>query len=203
MTENKPLSCPENLTPPRLPLTGGEFNSSSPVKGRRGRGLPLASDKERSAGGILPYNKKLTTLARENRKNPTPTETKIWNEVLRMRQFADYKFLRQKPLAGYIVDFYCSELRLVIEIDGDSHAETVEYDAERSRILQSLGLNVVRFTNAEVFQNIEGVYDDLIEKIEKLTPLAPLDRGGLETPSPVKGRAGEGLVSPCIGGGRR
>jgi very-short-patch-repair endonuclease len=147
-------------------------------------------------GGVLPYNKNLTALARENRKNPTPAETKIWNEVLRMRQFAGYKFLRQKPLAGYIVDFYCSELRLVVEIDGDSHAESVEYDAERTRVLQSFGLTVVRFTNAEVFQNIEGVYDNLIEKIEKLTPLAPLDRGGLKTPSPVKGRrAGEGLVS--------
>jgi very-short-patch-repair endonuclease len=130
-------------------------------------------------GGVLPYNKNLTALARENRKNPTPAETKIWNEVLRMRQFAGYKFLRQKPLAGYIVDFYCSELRLVVEIDGDSHAESVEYDAERTRVLQSLGLTVVRYTNAEVFQNIAGVYDNLIEKIEKLTPLAPLDRGGL------------------------
>jgi very-short-patch-repair endonuclease len=130
-------------------------------------------------GGVLPYNKNLTALARENRKNPTPAETKIWNEVLRMRQFAGYKFLRQKPLAGYIVDFYCSELRLVVEIDGESHAESVEYDAERTRVLQSLGLTVVRYTNAEVFQNIAGVYDNLIEKIEKLTPLAPLDRGGL------------------------
>jgi very-short-patch-repair endonuclease len=130
-------------------------------------------------GGVLPYNKNLTALARENRKNPTPAETKIWNEVLRMRQFAGYKFLRQKPLAGYIVDFYCSELRLVVEIDGESHAESVEYDAERTRVLQSLGLTVVRYTNAEVFQTIAGVYDNLIEKIEKLTPLAPLDRGGL------------------------
>jgi very-short-patch-repair endonuclease len=143
--------------------------------------------------GVLPYNKNLTALARENRKNPTPAESKIWHEVLRMRQFADYKFLRQKPLVGYIVDFYCSELQLVIEIDGDSHAETVEYDAERTRVLQSLGLTVIRYTNGEVISNIAGVFDDLIKKIEKLTPLAPLDRGGLNAPSPVKGRVGEGF----------
>lgn len=175
MTENKPLACPENLTPPGPPLTGGEFNSPSPDSpslsrggreglGRRRRGLPLASDKERPAGGILPYNKNLTERARENRKNPTPAESKIWNEVLRMRQFADYKFLRQKPIDNYIVDFYCSELRMIIEIDGDSHAETVEYDAERTRVLQSLGLTVVRYTNDDVIRNIQGVYDDLSEK---------------------------------------
>jgi len=192
MIEKKPLPCPENLTSPspkgqplprlpnpsRPPLdrggeSGEELLNSPPVKGGLGGvGLP-------ERGGVLPYNKNLTALARENRKNPTPAETKIWNEVLRMRQFAGYKFLRQKPLAGYIVDFYCSELRLVVEIDGDSHAESVECDAERTRVLQSLGLTVVRYTNAEVFQNIAGVYDNLIEKIEKLTPLAPLDRGGL------------------------
>ena len=154
---------PENLLTPTPPiLTGGEFKSSSPVKGRRGRGLPPAPVKKES--GILPYNKKFTERARENRKNPTPAETKIWNEVLRMRQFSDYKFLRQKPIDNYIVDFYCSELQLVIEIDGDSHAETVEYDAERTRILQSLGLTVVRYTNEEVICNIQGVYDDLSEK---------------------------------------
>ena len=199
----KPTPSPKDQPLPRLPLTGEELLNSPPVKGGlggvglpsglRGVGLP-------ERGGILPYNKKFTERARENRKNSTPTETKIWNEVLRMRQFADYKFLRQKPIDNYIVDFYCSELQLVIEIDGDSHAETVEYDAERTRVLQSLGLTVVRYTNDDVICNIQGVYDHLIEKIEELTPLAPLDRGGLKAclspPSPVKGRVGEGLVSP-------
>lgn len=201
MIESKPLSCADNPPPPSPPLTGGEFKNPSPVKGRRGRGLPFAPAERE--GGVLPYNKNLTERARENRKNPTKAESKIWNEVLRMRQFADYKFLRQKPIDNFIVDFYCSELRLVIEIDGDSHAKTVEYDAERTKVLQALGLTVVRYTNVDVIRNIQGVYVDLIEKIEKLTPLAPLDRGGLKTPSPVKGRAGEGLVGPGIGGGRR
>jgi len=59
------------------------------------------------------------------------------------------------------VDFYCSELRLVIEIDGDSHAETEEYDLERTRFLNALGLQVIRYSNDEIIQNIEGVYDDL------------------------------------------
>lgn len=85
-----------------------------------------------------------------------------------MRQFAEYKFLRQKPLGGYIVDFYCSKLRLVIEIDGESHAETVEYDVERTKILEALGLTVVRYTNDEVMLNSAGVYEDLIQRIGDL-----------------------------------
>jgi very-short-patch-repair endonuclease len=166
MSQNQPL--------PRLPLTGEEPGPSlasddrviseevclspSLVKGRVGEGLPLTLAGE---GLVLPYNKNLTVLARENRSNPTKAENKIWQEVLRMRQFAQYKFLRQKPIGGYIVDFYCSELRLVIEIDGDGHAETVEYDAERTKLLNSLGLLVIRYTNDDVLRNIEGVYDDL------------------------------------------
>lgn len=188
----KPIAGAQGKPLPRLPLTGEELLNSPPVKGGLGGGgLP-------ERGGVLPYNKNLTALARENRKNPTAAERKIWGELLRMRQFAHFKFLRQKPLAGYIVDFYCSELQLVIEIDGDSHAETIEYDAERTKVLEALGLTVVRYTNAEVLQNIQGVFDDLIEKVEELTPLAPLDRGGLKaslSPSLVKGRDGEGLVS--------
>ena len=104
-------------------------------------------------------------LARENRKNPTAAEKKMWNEILRMRQFARYKFLRQKPIADFIVDFYCSELSLVIEIDGDSHGEEIEYDRARTRVLNAHGLTVVRYTNEEVLKNIAGVYDDLAQRL--------------------------------------
>ena len=92
-------------------------------------------------------------------------ESRIWNLVLRHRQFARYKFLRQKPIDNYTVDFYCSELRLVIEIDGDSHAETVDYDAQRTAVLQSLGLGAIRYTNDDVMRNIEGVHEDLWSQI--------------------------------------
>jgi len=205
MSERKPLCCAENLTPPSPPLSGGEFDRSSPDKGRRGRGLPVAPDKGRAGEGFeiavpapesafLPYNRTLKDRARENRKNPTKAETKIWNEVLRMRQFSDYKFLRQKPIDNYIVDFYCSELRLVIEIDGDSHAETIEYDAERTKVLQSLGLSVVRYTNDDVMRNIQGVFDDLSEKIKRLTPLDPPLSGGKTGSLLDKGGRGVGCL---------
>ena len=134
--------------PSSLPSCQGDGPSSLPDKGGRGE-------------GFLPYDRKLTELARQNRSNPTKAELTIWHEILRKRQFARFKFLRQKPIGGYIVDFYCSELRLVVEIDGESHAETTEYDNERTKFLNSLGLRVVRYTNEEVLHHLEGVYDDL------------------------------------------
>ena len=165
-SQNQPPSIP--------PFQGGSvesLESSSPDKGRRGRGLPLTSA-DAFDSAFLPYNKNLTALARENRNNPTKAESKIWREVLRKRQFAEYKFLRQKPIGGYIVDFYCSELQMVIEIDGDSHAETEEYDRERTKFLNALELHVVRYTNDEIIRNIEGVYADLIQRTNP-SPASP------------------------------
>ncbi|PKM06079.1 MAG: endonuclease [Gammaproteobacteria bacterium HGW-Gammaproteobacteria-5] len=107
----------------------------------------------------------MTALARQNRGNPTPAERMIWREILRKRQFARFKFLRQKPIGRYIVDFYCSELQLVMEIDGDSHAQSVEYDAKRTKFLNALGLQVIRYSNDDVLNNLEGVYDDLLRQL--------------------------------------
>jgi very-short-patch-repair endonuclease len=115
--------------------------------------------------GFLPYDKKLTALARENRKTPTSAELKIWKEVLSHRQFSEYKFLRQKPIEYFIVDFYCAELRWVIEIDGDSHAEQKSYDERRTTLLQQHGLKVIRYDNNDVLNNIAGVYDDLMKRL--------------------------------------
>ncbi|MDA8431044.1 MAG: endonuclease domain-containing protein [Geobacteraceae bacterium] len=162
MSQNQPQ-------PPSVPpYQGGGLHSDERLspsldKGRAGEGLPSAAPAFNSA--YLPYNKNLTALARENRSNLTAAENRIWQKVLRMRQFADYKFLRQKPVGDYIVDFYCAGLQLVIEIDGDSHAETAESDVERTRFLSSLGLRVIRFSNDDVLWNIEGVYEELSRTI--------------------------------------
>jgi very-short-patch-repair endonuclease len=155
--------------PPSVPPSQGGSSSleASPDKRRFG-GVCSLPEKGRAGEGFIPYNKNLTTLARENRRNPTKAENKIWHEILRKRQFANYKFLRQKPIGSYIVDFYCSELRLAIEIDGDSHVETIEYDAERTKLLNSLGLQVVRYTNDDVIRNIEGVYNHLSRVITNI-----------------------------------
>ena len=144
----------EKSKPPSIPPCQGG-SAESPPLARGGReGLRF-----------LHYNKNLTVLARANRKNPTAAEKKMWNEILRMQQFAHYKFLRQKPIANFIVDFYCSELRLAIEIDGDSHGETAEYDVVRTNTLNACGLTVVRYTNEDVLKNIAGVYDDLAQRL--------------------------------------
>src|SRR5689334_14048994 len=90
------------------------------------------------------------------RKQMTEPEFRIWWRYLRSHEF---KFTRQKPLGSYIADFYCSCLQLVIEIDGSQHnkPEAMEYDAMRTKYLESLGLTVLRFTNANVLKNLDGV----------------------------------------------
>ena len=113
----------------------------------------------------LPYHDHLVALARANRKNPTATEAKMWSSILRRQQLSGFKFLRQKPIDGYIVDFYCAALALVIEIDGDSHANQADYDVERTRVLNAYGLQVIRYTNDEIIYNPHGVYLHLIEQI--------------------------------------
>ncbi|MCK5412772.1 MAG: endonuclease domain-containing protein [Candidatus Pacebacteria bacterium] len=116
---------------------------------------------------FIPYNRNLTKKARENRKNPTKAEKKIWYEVLKNKEFNSYKFIRQKPLDNFIVDFYCSELLFAIEIDGDSHLEQIDYDKSRTKKLNQFGIKIVRYTNFEILDNIEGVYDDLKKRVEK------------------------------------
>ena len=74
-----------------------------------------------TARGIFYYNNNLTELARENRKNQTEAEKRLWIEVLRNKKMDGYKFTRQKPIENYILDFYCSKLKLGIEVDGSSH----------------------------------------------------------------------------------
>jgi very-short-patch-repair endonuclease len=128
----------------------------------------------------LSYDPRLTEKARENRKNPTQPERILWNKVLRNREFENLKFTRQKPLDLFIVDFYCAELTLAIEVDGDSHAENEAYDRERTLRLNQKGITVLRFTNEDVMHRLEGVYQVLSERIQelrKITPLAPLVRG--------------------------
>jgi len=128
----------------------------------------------------LPYSTRLMQVARENRSSQTPAEQRIWQELLRQRRLSGYKFLRQKPIDNFIVDFYCSELQLVIEVDGDSHATNVEYDEARTRALETYGLHVVRYTNHDVFHNLEGIADDLLRVVAMLRqpPSVPPCQGG-------------------------
>ncbi len=111
------------------------------------------------------YNKPSTLEKRRYlRKNMTEPEIKLW-QYLRNEQLG-VKFRRQHSIGEYIADFYCTKLKLVIEIDGESHFndEAIEYDSIRTNFFKSLGIEVIRFNNDEVMTNIEGVFE-IIQKI--------------------------------------
>jgi very-short-patch-repair endonuclease len=112
----------------------------------------------------LPYNSAITARAKELRRNPTFAEQKLWKECLRM---LPVRILRQRPIDHFIVDFYCAALKLVIEIDGESHFtdEGQAYDAARTQILEGYGLKVIRFTNDEVINQFESVCEKILEEI--------------------------------------
>jgi very-short-patch-repair endonuclease len=106
------------------------------------------------------YNKALIPRAREMRQNLTRAEARLWFGFL--RDF-EPRVRRQRPFGSYIVDFYCAKRKTVVEVDGESHFTDagVAYDAERTVFLEALGLKIVRFTNAQVFENFEGVCEAL------------------------------------------
>lgn len=104
----------------------------------------------------LPYNPKLKARARELRKAGNLSEVLFWNQVKR-KQFNGLDFDRQKIIGNYIVDFYCANLQIVIEIDGASHDNKQEYDAQRDAYLEGLGLTVIHILDSEIKKNLSGV----------------------------------------------
>ena len=112
---------------------------------------------------IFQYNSKLKERARYLRNNSTLSEVLLWRH-LKGKQMLGFDFDRQKPIDNYIVDFFCNELMLAIEIDGDSHDSKVEYDKNRQTKLESVGLRFLRFSDLDVKSNMEGV----ISTIENL-----------------------------------
>lgn len=114
------------------------------------------------------FDKESTKEKRRNlKKEQTTPEALIWSK-LRNRQFLNLKFRRQYGIGEYIADFYCAELKLVIEIDGESHftEDGIKYDKIRTAFMESLGIKVIRFTNKEVMENIEGVLESIKSRLE-------------------------------------
>ena len=108
----------------------------------------------------------IRTRARELRHPQTPAESALWREI-RNGQLRGYKFRRQHPIGMFIVDFYCASRRLIVEIDGDSHAAQVEYDAVRTQWLVERGYRVVRFANRDIQRNLSGVLEAILAECEK------------------------------------
>jgi very-short-patch-repair endonuclease len=104
----------------------------------------------------VPYNPRLRLLARELRNRSTLAEVLLWKHLKHGKRLG-YDFHRQKPILEWIADFYCAELKLVIEIDGDSHRVKAKSDIAKESAFRSLGLTVLRFGDTQVKQNAEGV----------------------------------------------
>ena len=132
----------------------------------------------------------LIGAARQLRSRMTVAERKLWF-ALKDRRFSAFKFRRQVPIGPYVVDFLCFERRLVVEVDGGQHAESVR-DVIRDQWLAQNDFRVLRFWNSDVLQNLDGVLIRLSEQLQ-LTP-HPTPRLSEASPSPARGE-GENEVA--------
>jgi very-short-patch-repair endonuclease len=112
------------------------------------------------------YKPKLKSIARTLRKNMTLSEILLWQKIKGI-QLLGYDFHRQKPIRDYVVDFYCPKLKLVIEIDGDSHEGKENSDRIRQEKIETLGLRMLRYSDSEVKTNLDGILMHLKEWIEE------------------------------------
>ncbi|MEY8020462.1 endonuclease domain-containing protein [Muriicola sp. SD30] len=119
---------------------------------------------------IIPYHPYLVVLANKLRNNMTYAEIVLWREIKNKK--LGVRFSRQIPIDRYIVDFYCKDLRLAVEVDGSVHFEegSHKYDLKRQTRLESLGVRVMRFSNPDVKNNLSWVLDEIRREIMVLGP---------------------------------
>ncbi|MET0239809.1 MAG: DUF559 domain-containing protein [Sphingobium sp.] len=116
---------------------------------------------------------KLIGYAKSMRQSATEPEQRLWL-ALRAKRFSNLKFRRQKVIGPYIVDFACRDPMLVIEVDGDTHGDARTYDAKRTAFLEQQGYQVIRFSNLDVMENLEGILTSLAGfAISPLPTLSP------------------------------
>ena len=118
---------------------------------------------------MMTYNKELKQNSRNLRNNTTKAERHFWNKI-RNKQFLDSQFYRQKIIGNYIVDFFCPKIKIIIELDGGQHYEIDKIDSDliRDDYLNKLGYIVFRYSNCEILNNIDGVLEDLKNKVKCL-----------------------------------
>ena len=110
---------------------------------------------------------KLRKRARILRNSATDAERRLWQH-LRLRQLGGFKFRRQVPLHGYVVDFLCVELKLVVELDGGQHADQTAYDEIRTGVLQGAGYRVLRYWNDDALLRTSDVLEDILRELEAI-----------------------------------
>lgn len=117
---------------------------------------------------MISNKQKLLKYSRDLRSDMTKSEIILWNH-LRRKQILNLRFNRQKPISKYILDFYCSKIKLAIEIDGSQHFEDngLEYDSIRDNTLLQSGIRVLRFTNIDIFKNLNLVLEEVYRVCEE------------------------------------
>lgn len=109
--------------------------------------------------------------ARYLRKSQTDAESLLWSR-LRARQLTGIKFRRQHPIGPYVLDFYCAEAHLAVEVDGSQHLESIaiNQDQARTKFLENKSIKVIRFWNHEVLENLDAVLESIIFTLDEIMP---------------------------------
>jgi len=146
---------------------------------------------------MKPYNPVLKPYSRNLRTNMTDAEQLLWSK-LRRKQILGLQFYRQKPIANYIVDFYCAAANLVIELDGSQHFEPDHQanDTERDRALESMGIQVLRFDNRQVLTETDAVMSVIFSAVEKIPHSPPFAKGGAGNASELNPTEQDDLTPP-------
>ena len=167
----------------------------NPSPAKREREGPIAKQWEgegrethRTKSRYVPVaDPKLTPRARQLRRDQTPAERLLWSQ-LRGNRLGGHRFRRQDPIGPFIADFVCEAAKLVVELDGGQHADTIDYDRQRTRWFESKGYRVLRFWNGEVTESLEAVVRIILAE---LLP-SPSHREDAAGPS-LSRSAGEGF----------
>ncbi|MEW6678402.1 MAG: endonuclease domain-containing protein [Pseudomonadota bacterium] len=148
--------------------------------------------------------KDILAYARDLRGQQTDAEQLLW-QILRAKRFLGLKFRRQHPVGRYILDFYCGELKLAIELDGGQHAEHQAYDQDRTRFLEEQGIHVLRYWNNQMLGETEAVLETIHQEVmgRRPSPPAPLPLAGEGSNTSVDSSASPSSPSPASGGGVR
>ncbi|MBU1664418.1 MAG: DUF559 domain-containing protein [Gammaproteobacteria bacterium] len=173
-------------------LREGHAYLPSPAGGRGAGGEGVSTAAEAYSPRLpekLPDD--IRTFSRQLRSHQTDAESLLWH-VLRGRNLLGFKFRRQHPMDRYILDFYCAEAGLAIELDGGQHGEQAAYDAQRSAFLKAKGINVLRFWNSELLAQTEAVLEEICRHLPALAPSPP-------APLPSTGEGSKALTFSGIG----
>ena len=203
---NGGLFGPHPLTPSPREGEGGQEDGSAPLsqlgRGARGEGL-LAGDGSQYWEIPPALKQKMTEVARQFRKEPTPSEDILW-QALRGRKLEGRKFCRQQPIGAFIVDFFCGAERLVIEVDGGIHEFQQDADRQRQELLESLGLRVVRVGSELVETNLDEALSVICQVFSPHPPnplLPAWEKGGQEAGSAPLSHLGRGAGGEGLRGG--